>query len=397
MALNPFSGGTIVNNLLPKLRIRYPKNWVQSTSIGHMFEMNSTKDGEYIRLLNANGNFLNLDQDQNNSLVSYNDTYILSDHNLVIKIGKDVETDRMALHVIGDVNIYVEGNMHSEVEGDRFDRVNGNYQMQVGGVCSIQSDENMAIQAKNEMKLQSNAYTNKTTFLENDLSEGGSVKENVKGNYEVKILKSTSTFSVDSNGDIRSRAKGCRYEYTLGNQMNQIIGRQRTQVHGGKPLLVWENIQNLQGSGRSAGTYTITATGGSATKAAKFRVNVSILTGKTTVSSVSAGQGYSIGDVITLPASGNYGGSTDITLTAGYIVVEGMTSCIKGGAFSGMIDEPDYDNTEKLNVGGNISQQASENIFIDAQDDIFIDAGVNIKIEADEGNVDIDGTEIYLN
>ena len=74
-----------------------------------------------------------------------------------------------------------------------------------------------------------------------------------------------------------------------------------------------------------------------------------------------------------------------------------MTSCIKGGAFSGMIDEPDYDNTEKLNVGGNISQQASENIFIDAQDDIFIDAGVNIKIEADEGNVDIDGTEIYLN
>ena len=83
MVLNPFTGGTIVNNLLPKLRIRYPKNWVQSTSVGHMFEMNSTRDGEYIRLLNANGNFLNLDQDQNNSLVSYNDTYILSDHNLV--------------------------------------------------------------------------------------------------------------------------------------------------------------------------------------------------------------------------------------------------------------------------------------------------------------------------
>ena len=36
MAINPFAGGTIVNNLLPKLRIRYPKNWVQSTSIGHL-------------------------------------------------------------------------------------------------------------------------------------------------------------------------------------------------------------------------------------------------------------------------------------------------------------------------------------------------------------------------
>ena len=179
MAFNLFTGGTSVANLLPKIRIRYPRNWVQSTSAGHMFEMNNTKDGEYIRLLNANGNFLNIDEKQNNNLVSYNDTYILSDHNLVIKVGKDVNSDRMALHIIGDVNLYVEGDMHSEVEGDRFDRVNGNYQMQVGGVCTIQSDENMAIQAKNQMKLKSNAYTNKTTFLENDLSEGGSVKENV--------------------------------------------------------------------------------------------------------------------------------------------------------------------------------------------------------------------------
>ena len=233
MAINPFIGGTIVNNLLPKLRIRYPKNWVQSTSIGHMFEMNSTKDGEYIRLLNANGNFLNLDQDQNNNLVSYNDTYILSDHNLVIKIGKDVETDRMALHVIGDVNIYVEGNMHSEVEGDRFDRVNGNYQMQVGGVCTIQSDENLAIQAKNEMKMQSNAYTNQTTFLYNDLSRGGSVTEYVRGNYEVKILKETSTFSVNSDGDIRTRAAGCRYEKVDGNLLTNVGGKVKTQVDGG--------------------------------------------------------------------------------------------------------------------------------------------------------------------
>ena len=281
MALNPFSGGTIVNNLLPKLRIRYPKNWVQSTSIGHMFEMNSTKDGEYIRLLNANGNFLNLDQDQNNSLVSYNDTYILSDHNLVIKIGKDVETDRMALHVIGDVNIYVEGNMHSEVEGDRFDRVNGNYQMQVGGVCTIQSDENLAIQAKNEMKLDSNAYTNKTTFLENDLSEGGSVKENVKGNYEVKILKESSTFSVSSDGDIRTRAAGCRYEKVDGNLLTNVGGKIKTQVDGGN------------------------------------------------------------------------------------------VSCINGGAFDAMISSPDS-NAYKLNVSGNIKMDAT-------------------------GNVDIDGSEIYLN
>tara|TARA_B100001109_G_scaffold62259_2_gene50969 strand:- start:638 stop:1459 length:822 start_codon:yes stop_codon:yes gene_type:complete len=232
MSVTPFSGGTNEENESPKVKIKYPYNWVQSTSAGHMFEMNNTEDGEYIRLLNANGNFLNLDEKNNNNLVSYNDTYILSDHNLVIKIGKDVKEDRMALHVIGDVNIYVEGDMHSEVEGDRFDRVNGNYQMQVGGVCTIQSDENMAIQSKNEMKLESNAFTNKTTFLLNDLSEGGSVKEFIRGNYEVKILKETSTFSVSSDGDVRIRADGCRYEKIGGNFLTQVVGKIKTQVGG---------------------------------------------------------------------------------------------------------------------------------------------------------------------
>ena len=393
--ITPFSGGTNEENDSPKVKIKYPYNWVQSTSAGHMFEMNNTKEGEYIRLLNANGNFLNLDEKKNNNLVSYNDTYILSDHNLVIKVGKDVENDRLALHVVGDVNIYVEGDMHSELESDRFDRVNGNYQMQVGGVCTIQSDENMAIQAKNEMKLQSNAYTNKTVFLENDLSEGGSVKENVAGNYEIKILKGSSTFSVNSNGDIRSRAQGCRYEYTLGNQMNQIVGRQRTLINGGKPVIQWDTIINEQGSGRTAGTYNITATGGSPTKPAKFRVRVNA-EGVTTVSYFSLGQGYNIGDVITLPKTGNYEGDTNIQLEAGYLIVAGIQDCIKGGAFSDMIDTIDYFNTEKLDVGGNISHHATENYFVDSQEDTYVDAGGNINITAD-GNVDIDGTEIYLN
>ena len=393
--INPFTGGTDNPNTSPSVKIKYPYNWVQATSAGHMFEMNNTEDGEYIRLLNANGNFLNIDEKNNNNLVSYNDTYILSDHNLVIRVGKDIENDRMALHVVGDVNIYVEGNMHSEVEGDRFDRVNGNYQMQVGGVCTIQSDENLAIQAKNEMKLQSNAYTNKTVFLENDLSEGGSVKENVAGNYEIKILKGSSTFSVNSNGDIRSRAQGCRYEYTLGNQMNQIVGRQRTLINGGKPVIQWDTIINEQGSGRTAGTYNITATGGSPTKPAKFRVRVNA-EGVTTVSYFSLGQGYNIGDVITLPKTGNYEGDTNIQLEAGYLIVAGIQDCIKGGAFSDMIDTIDYFNTEKLDVGGNISHHATENYFVDSQEDTYVDAGGNINITAD-GNVDIDGTEIYLN
>ena len=129
--INPFTGGTNNPNTAPDTKIEYPLNWVQATSAGHMCEMNNTVDGEYIRLLNANGNFLNIDEKNNNNLVSYNDTYILSDHNLVIKVGTDVKTDRVVLQVIGDVNLYVEGDMHTEVEGDRYDQVNGNWEMTV--------------------------------------------------------------------------------------------------------------------------------------------------------------------------------------------------------------------------------------------------------------------------
>ena len=74
----------------------------------------------------------------------------------------------------------------------------------------------------------------------------------------------------------------------------------------------------------------------------------------------------------------------------------GIQDCIKGGAFSDMIDTIDYFNTEKLDVGGNISHHATENYFVDSQEDTYVDAGGNINITAD-GNVDIDGTEIYLN
>ena len=132
-----FQGGTDITNDNPPTRVKYPKNWVQTTSAGHRIEMNNTEDAERIRILNGNGNFIDLDEKNDTYLKSKNDTYILSDHNLVIKVGKDIKTDKVVLQVIGDVHLYVEGDMHTEVEGDRFERVNGNYQMQVGGVCTI--------------------------------------------------------------------------------------------------------------------------------------------------------------------------------------------------------------------------------------------------------------------
>ncbi len=232
MALNKFSGGSSQENTSPQNKVEYPKNYVKCTSAGHTIEMNNTPEGERVRVLNGNGNFLDLDEKNNNNLVSYNDTYILSDHNLVIKVGEDVKSDRAVIQIIGDCNITVEGDMHTECEGDRYDQVNGNYQIQCGGVFSVRAEENMALQSQNQMKLQSNSYENKTTFLLNDLSEGGSVKENVKGNYEVQIQKETSTFSIKSDGDVRINANQCRYENVGGNMITDVGGKVRINVDG---------------------------------------------------------------------------------------------------------------------------------------------------------------------
>ena len=262
-----FEGGTNQENDSPQTKVQYPRNWIQETSAGHRIEMNNTEDAERIRILNANGNFIDLDEKNDNYLKSKNDTYILSDHNLVIKVGKDIKTDRVVLQVIGDVNLYVEGDMHTEVEGNRFDRVNGNYQMQVGGVCTIQSDENLAIQAANEMRLKSNAYTNKTTFLENDLSEGGSVKENVKGNYEIRIQKPTAVYSVHSEGNMAFKTLGTLYEVTDGNEYHTVFGKVRETVYGNeRSPLAGGNFVGAVDAPQSF-SYFITVTGGMQTTA----------------------------------------------------------------------------------------------------------------------------------
>lgn len=228
-----FQGGTNQENTNPQVKVKYPRNYIQTTSCGHCIEMNNTLEGERVRIINANGNFFDMDQKNNTNLVSKNDTILLSEHNLVIKVGTDVDTDRVCLQVIGDVNLYVEGDMHTEVEGDRFDTVNGNWEMKSNGVMHIRAEENMAVHSKNQMKLQSNSYENKTTFLLNDLSEGGSIKENVKGNYEVKIEKPTSTYSIRSEGDIRTEAQKCRYEYIKGNRFSHVEGKDKLIIDGG--------------------------------------------------------------------------------------------------------------------------------------------------------------------
>ena len=261
MSVNLFSGGSILNNLLPQIKIRYPRNWVEISSAGHVLERNNTKEGERFRLIHAKGNFIDMDEKKNTNIVSYNDLIVLADHNVVIRCGEDPKTDKLVLQVIGDVNLYVEGDMHTEVEGNRYDMVNGNWQQECKGVYSLIADENMTVISKNQMKLKSNSYENKTTFLLNDLSEGGSIKENVKGNYEVKIQKETSTFSVRSDGDIRTEALKCRYEKTDGNVIQQVGGKIKTNIDGGSVSCIAGGSFDGMASAPSGNSYDITVSG----------------------------------------------------------------------------------------------------------------------------------------
>ena len=261
MAVNLFSGGSILNNLLPQIKIRYPRNWVEISSAGHVLERNNTKEGERFRLIHCKGNFIDMDEKKNTNIVSYNDLIVLADHNVVIRCGEDPKTDKLVLQVIGDVNLYVEGDMHTEVEGNRYDMVNGNWQQECKGVYSLIADENMVITSKNQMKLNSNSYENKTTFLLNDLSEGGSIKENVKGNYEVKIQKETATFSVRSEGDIRTEALKCRYEKTDGNIIQQVGGKIKTNIDGGSISCIAGGCFDGMADAPSSNSYDITVSG----------------------------------------------------------------------------------------------------------------------------------------
>ena len=65
-------------------------------------------------------------------------------------------------------------------------------------------------------------------------------------------------------------------------------------------------------AGRTAGTYSITATGGSGS-GATFNVVVAA-NGSATITLTSGGSGYTDDDVLTLPRAGTYAGATDITV-----------------------------------------------------------------------------------
>ena len=83
---------------------------------------------------------------------------------------------------------------------------------------------------------------------------------------------------------------------------------------GDSAVTVFDNYTNLTATGRTAGSWTITATGASPSTAAQFKVTVDA-NGTATISVVNSGAGYSNGDSITIPRAGTFAGGSDIGVT----------------------------------------------------------------------------------
>ena len=82
-----------------------------------------------------------------------------------------------------------------------------------------------------------------------------------KGNYEIKVLKETATFSVRSEGDVRTEALKCRYEKTDGNVIQQVGGKIKTTIDGGSISCVSGGAFDGMASAPSSNSYDITVSG----------------------------------------------------------------------------------------------------------------------------------------
>ena len=101
-----FQGGTNQENTAPSEKIEYPLNHMEVSTCGHVFQRNNTPDGERIRLLHGTtGNFIDFDEKRDTYLISYNNTNVETDHNMTVKIGKNLKEDKLVIQVVGDVHM----------------------------------------------------------------------------------------------------------------------------------------------------------------------------------------------------------------------------------------------------------------------------------------------------
>ena len=137
-------------------------------------------------------------------------------------------------------------------------------------------------------------------------------------------------------------------------------------------VLAIDNYANAGATGsRTAGTYSIVATGGGGS-GATFSVVIAA-NGAATITMTDNGSGYADNDTLTLPRAGNYGGGTDITVqvngVAGALPVAGAsikwasgTSTYYGSVYKVVdgdtIQVTLWDTTQRLAVGSVVQTHA---------------------------------------
>lgn len=226
-----FTGGSVEENNSPKIKVEYPKNFVQATECGHKFEMNNTDKGQRIRLLNCQGHFIDIDEDGHIYIIANEDIIASAPGNMGIKVGGDIKNDKLVVHVIGNAHLQVEGDMHTEVYGDRYDKVDGLWQIRAGDM-TINSDGNIGVNADDRLKVEANSIDQKMSFGNNDLAEGGEIYDEIKGNRVISMTKEGGVFAILSEGDLQLRAKGCRYDSVDKNFFTTVEGKMKTSVTG---------------------------------------------------------------------------------------------------------------------------------------------------------------------
>ena len=228
-----FSGGSVTPNNNPQHITKYPKNWVITTSAGHVLEMDNTEDGERIRLLHGkSGSIIEMDENDDTFIISKRHIHLNSDATTTLKVGTDKRSDKLIIQVIGDAHLNVEGDLHTEVEGNRYDQVDGDYELKVKGAISVDSATNIGILSDNELRIKANTINKTATFYNLNMLEGGELKEEIHGNRVVSMDKEGGTFAIERAGDLRFNVKGCEYNNVGRNLFTEVQGKMKTIAHG---------------------------------------------------------------------------------------------------------------------------------------------------------------------
>ena len=252
MSLTRFSGGSETSNNTPDNPIMWPHNWVQATSAGHFLEMNNSKDGQRVRIVHGKTkNYIDMDVKKNTQIKSHQDFIVRSDRNTVFEVGKDPDNDMMSITVRGDLRLYVEGDTHYEVEGDFNHRVNGDYKLTVGGNLFNETKSNYSLKSEGgEVRINSATYTNNGTFYKSHFK---TAEQKTDKFHEITQTSSTGVVQIESMGNIRTKAEGCRYDHTMGNKFTDVDGKFSEDVAGGSFDCVeggaYEDIQSTSNLG----------------------------------------------------------------------------------------------------------------------------------------------------